>query len=221
MSAALQEWIEEHFAREDESLRAIRRHMTEEGYPEIQLPPITARTVQLLLRLAGARRVLEVGTLAGYSALWIARALPAGGKLITVERDPERVAAAGRLLAAAGVGDRVEVVEEEAGAFLDRMVQGAGSSGGTFDAVFLDADKEALPRYLEAAAHLLPPGGLLLVDNALWKGRVVDLEARDEATEAVRAMARQVAEDPAWDGTILPTGDGLLVAVRADAAGGA
>jgi caffeoyl-CoA O-methyltransferase len=206
---ALEDWIEGHFAREDESLRAIRREMTEGGYPEIQLPPITARTLQLLLRLVGAHRVLEVGTLAGYSALWIVRALPPGGTLTTVERSPERAAKARQLLDDAGVGDQVEVVVGEAAAVLADV-----AGDGAFDAVFLDADKEGLPEYLDQAARILSPGGLLLVDNALWKGRVVDPEARDEATEAVRAMARMVAADPAWDGSILPTGDGLLVALR-------
>jgi caffeoyl-CoA O-methyltransferase len=212
---ALEDWIEGHFAREDDSLRAIRREMTEGGYPEIQLPPITARTVQLLLRLVGARRVLEVGTLAGYSALWIIRALPPGGTLTTVERSPERAATARRLLAEAGAGDRVEVVEGEADAVLAGV-----AGGGTFDALFLDADKEGLPGYLDHAARILAPGGLLLVDNALWKGKVLDAEARDEATEAVRAMARKIAADPGWDGSILPTGDGLLVALRQGPEGG-
>ncbi|TVR56390.1 MAG: O-methyltransferase [Gemmatimonadales bacterium] len=209
MKDAVEGWIEGHFAQEDESLRAIRREMTEGGYPEIQLPPITARTLQLLLRLVGARRVLEVGTLAGYSALWIVRALPPGGTLTTVERSPERAAKARQLLAEAGVGDRVEVVEGEAAAVLAGI-----AGGGPFDALFLDADKEGLPGYLDQAARILAPGGLLLVDNALWKGRVLDPEARDEATEAVRAMARKIAADPGWDGSILPTGDGLLVALR-------
>jgi predicted O-methyltransferase YrrM len=206
---ALESWIEGHFAQEDESLRAIRQEMDAGGYPEIQLPPITARTLQLLLRLVGARRVLEVGTLAGYSALWIVRALPPEGTVTTVERSPERAATARRLLAEAGVGDRVEVLEGEAAAVL------AGVAGaGNFDALFLDADKEGLPGYLDQAARILAPGGLLLVDNALWKGRVLDPQARDEATEAVRAMARKIAADPAWEGSILPTGDGLLVALR-------
>ncbi len=212
---ALERWIEEHFAPEDAGLRAIRAHMVSEGYPEIQLPPITARTVQILLGLVGARRVLEVGTLAGYSALWIARALPEDGLLTTVERDPERVKAARRLLEEAGVGGRVEVVEGEAGPTLRELARRVQEGDGTpFDAVFLDADKEGLPGYLEQAGRLLAPGGLLLVDNALWKGRVVDPEARDEATEAVRELARSVARGQEWDGTILPTGDGLLVAVR-------
>lgn len=209
MKEALEEWIEDHFAREDQDLRVIRQHMTDEGYPEIQLPPITARTIQLLLRLVRARRVLEVGTLAGYSALWIARSLPPGGKLVTVEKDPMRAAQARRLLAAAGVGDLVEVVEGDATAVLAGFEE-----SGVFDAIFLDADKEGLPDYLEEAGRLLVPGGLLLVDNALWEGRVLDPEARDEATEAVRGLARGVAEDPTWDGCILPTGDGLLVALR-------
>lgn len=219
MSERLEGWIEEHFAQEDDHLRAIRRYMAEEGYPEIQLPPITARTVQLLLRLSGARRVLEVGTLAGYSALWIARGLGPEGRLVSVEKDPERVAAARRLLAAAGVGPRVEVVEGEAGRFLDRMVAEVAAGGDAFDAVFLDADKEGLPRYLEAAARLLRAGGLLLVDNALWRGQVADPDVEDEPTRAVRELARRVAADPGWDGTILPTGDGLLVAIRAASPG--
>jgi predicted O-methyltransferase YrrM len=197
------------FAPEDPDLRRIREAMKDEGLPDIALPATTARTVQLLLRLIGARKVLEVGTLAGYSALWIARALPSDGRLTTIDRDPARSALAGRLLSRAGVSERVELKVGNAGELLRRM----GPEGG-WDAVFLDADKEGLPEYLTEARRLLRPGGLLLVDNALWKGKVVDPGASDEATVAIREALVTAAGDPALDATLLPVGDGLLVARR-------
>ncbi len=210
----LERYIEERFAREDSHLQEIRRAMEEGGLPTIQLPPVTARTVQLLLRTIGAKRVLEVGTLAGYSALWIARAFPAGpeggkGDLLTLEVDPERARLARRLLDRAGVGDEVEIRVGDALELLPAL-----GPDGSYDAVFLDADKEGIPTYLDEARRLLRPGGLLLVDNALWKGKVADPSDMEASTEAIRRSHDLLANDPGFDATILPVGDGLLVGIR-------
>lgn len=219
-SARAEAFIAELFAPEDEHLEAIRQTMAREGFPTIQLPRTTARTLQLLLGMIGARRVLEVGTLAGYSALWIARALEAvegtGGdgpaRLVTVEREPERLETALELLRRAGVGHLVEGRVGDAGPILASL-----GPDRSWDAVFLDADKEGLPAYVSEARRLLRPGGLLLVDNALWKGRVPDPQVSDAATEAIRTALRQVARDPGFDAVLLPVGDGLLVARRVEA----
>ncbi len=206
-------WIEERYAPEDEALLRIRSAIEGEGLPEIQLPPLTARTVQWLLERVGARRVLEVGTLAGYSALWIARVLPddpaEGEGLLTLEIDPDRAALARKLLDQAGVGHRVRVQVGDAAQALPEL-----GPDGSFDAVLLDADKEGLPKYLSEARRLLRPGGLLLVDNALWKGKVADPSETDAATEAIRRAHELVLGDPGFDATLLPVGDGLLAAVR-------
>lgn len=217
---AAEGFIAELFAPEDRHLRGIREAMEDRDLPTIQLPQTTARTVQLLLRMVGAHRVLEVGTLAGYSALWIARALrEASGEdrtgrsgdrlLLTVDRDPDRVRMALELLAEAGVGDLVEGRVGEASQILAEL----GPDGG-WDAVFLDADKEGLPGYVPQARRLLRTGGLLLVDNALWKGRVPDPANSEAATEAIREALRRVAGDPAFEAMLLPVGDGLLVALK-------
>jgi caffeoyl-CoA O-methyltransferase len=206
-----QEYIERLFAPQDAHLEAIREAMEREGLPEIQLPPITARTLQFLLGVVEARRVLEVGTLAGYSALWIARAFQASGqvsgRLVTLELDAGRARLARELLDRAGVGDRVEIRVGDAATLLPEL-----GPAGSFDAVFLDADKEGIPRYVEEARRLLRPGGLLLVDNALWKGKVPDPSETDPATEAIRESHRVLAADPDFDAMLLPVGDGLLVA---------
>lgn len=206
-------YVQRHFAVEDDALLRIRRVMEEEGLPAIQLPAVTARTIQLLLRAVGARRVLEVGTLAGYSALWIVRALSdeedAEGSLLTIEIDPDRATLARRMLEEAGVAERVEVRVGSALEVLSTL-----QPDGGFDAILLDADKEGLPAYLSEARRLLRVGGLLLVDNALWKGKVLDAAAQDEATEAIRTTHHLIAEDPSFDATLLTIGDGLLVALR-------
>lgn len=206
----LDRYVRHLFAREDDRLREIRRRADEAGLPRIQLPPATARAVQLLLRASGARRVVEVGTLAGYSAVWIARALPADGRLTTLELDPERAEVARRSVEAAGLAERVEVREGDA---VDTLAA-LGPDGG-WDAVFLDADKERYAAYLEEAARLLRPGGLLMADNAFWKGLVLAPESSsDERAMLIHDFNQRLAADPRFDATILPVGDGLAAAVR-------
>jgi caffeoyl-CoA O-methyltransferase len=207
--ARVEAYVEGLFAREDAALLEIRGAMARRELPTIQVPPTTGRLLQVLLRATGARRVLEVGTLGGYSALWMVRGLPREGRLLTLERDPERAALARDLLEAAGEADRVEVREGNA-----REILPALGPDGTFDALFLDADKPNLLFYLHQAERLLRPGGLLLVDNALWRGSVLDPGPGDPDTEALRAISREVAAGSPWTGTLVPVGDGVLVAVR-------
>jgi caffeoyl-CoA O-methyltransferase len=163
--------------------------------------------LQVLLRAVQARRVLEVGTLGGYSAIWMARALPADGRLVTIEAEPAHAAFARRFLERAGVADRVEVREGRALDVLPSL------DGERFDVVFLDADKEPLPTYLEWALRLLRPGGLVVADNALWGGRVVDRAADDPATNGVREFNRRLATDPRVTGIVVPTHDGVAIGV--------
>lgn len=205
----VERYVEELFAGEDEALRGIRVAMEGAELPTIQVPPATGRLLQVLLQAAGARRALEVGTLAGYSALWIVRGLTPDGSLLTLERDGERCDLARRHLDAAGVGSRVEIREGDARLLLPEVGPDA-----SFDAIFLDADKGNLGVYLREAERLLRGGGLLMVDNALWRGAVLDAGEDDPETRGLREITRAVAGDPAWTGTLLPVGDGLLVAVR-------
>ncbi len=204
---ALERYVERLFASEDQRLRAVREAADRAGMPRIQLPPVTARAVAVLLVASRARRVLEVGALGGYSALWIARALPSDGELTTLEIDPDRARVARRSLASAGVGERVRVLVGDAAESMGRM------DARSFDAVVLDADKERYSAYLEEAARLLRPDGLLLADNAFWSGRVLEADA-DETGAAIDRFNRRVAADPRFSATILPVGDGLLVAAR-------
>ena len=201
-------YVRKLFAPEDDHLRTIRARTDEAGMPRIQLPPATARVLQVLVRAAGARRVLEVGTLAGYSAVWIARALPAGGKLVTLELSPDHAAVARRSVADAGLSDKVEVRVGDA----VELVAALGPDG-SFDVVFLDADKERYSSYADEAARLLRPGGLLMADNAFWSGRVLDPSSGELAAQLDR-FNRRLASDTRFEATILPVGDGLMVAVR-------
>jgi len=211
MAAAVERYVQERFAQEDPLLERIREEMAHRGLPTIQVPAVTGAFLALMVRISRPGRVLEVGTLAGYSALWIARALPPEGHLLTLERNPEHAQLARSLLARDPAGARVEVREGEAG----ELLPGLEPDGG-FQMVFVDADKERLPFYLEEAARLLSPGGLLLVDNVLWRGAVLE-EAPEEdgATRAIQAFNDAVARDHRFtSATIVPVGDGVLVAVR-------
>jgi caffeoyl-CoA O-methyltransferase len=175
-----------------------------EGVPAIMVGPSEGKLLQLLCRLAGVRRAVEVGTLVGYSAIQIARALPDGGRLWTIEYEPRHAELARGNLAAAGVADRVTV---EVGAGVDLLPR--LEAHGPFDAMFVDADKISYPIYGAWAARHLRPGGLILGDNAFLFGELMDDSDRGRA---MRAFHEQVARD--FDSVCIPTGDGLVLGIK-------
>jgi len=186
----------------------IREELAARGLPEIQVSPLEGRLLAVLAASAGATRLLEVGTLGGTSALWLTSLLPGHARLITLEKDPAHADLAREAFRRAGEQERIEIREGEARETLESL-----PGEPPFDLVFIDADKTGYPRYLEASTALLRPGGLLLADNTFWKGRAAaEPEPGDDATSAIRAFNRTVAEDPRFEGVIVPIRDGLTVA---------
>ncbi len=207
MSDRAGDYIAGLFSAEDEVLAALREEADRTGLPPIAISTDEGRLLQVLLTAIGARRVLEVGTLGGYSAICMARALPPGGRLLSIEIEEKHAAFARRYVDRAGLTERVEIRVGRALEVLPAL------DGERFDAVFLDADKEPLPNYFEWALRLVRPGGLIIGDNALWGGRVYDDADADERTRGVREFNRRMATDPRVLGIIVPTHDGVAVAV--------
>lgn len=176
------------------------------GMPEIQLGPAEGRLLELLLRLVGARKVVEIGTLAGYSALWMARALPEGGRLWTIEADPRHAGVAAEVIGEAGMGDRITLLKGDAAELLPKL-----SDSGPFCAVFIDADKARYDLYGRWATENLREGGLLIGDNAYLFGRL--LEESDDA-RAMRSFHEEMAQS--YRSVCIPTPDGLAVGMRVD-----
>lgn len=195
------------FASEDDVLRDLRREIRESDLPEIQISPEEGRLLQFLVRSVGARRVLELGTLGGYSAIWMARALPAGGRLLTVEREEARAELARRYLLRAGLEEVVEVLVGEAKAILEQL-----SGGEPFDAVFIDADKESYPDYLNWCRDNVRAGGLVIADNAFKSGSVVE-DSDDPGVCGIQEYNRRIAEDPGLTSIIIPMRDGVAVSL--------
>ena len=217
----LARYVEDLFTEEGPVLEELRTAITEEGLPEIYISPEVGKALQVLLAAIGARRVLEIGTLGGYSALWMARALPADGRLVTLEIDPDRAEFARRFIAKAGMAGVVEVREGDARKVLAAMVAaragdagsgGADERGEPFDAVFIDADKESYVEYLDRSLQLVRPGGLILADNAFRDGRILD-DDPDEATRGVLDYNERAASEDRLTSTILPIRDGVVVSV--------
>jgi predicted O-methyltransferase YrrM len=195
------------FAREIDALRAIRAEHKTYDIPEINVSPDEGAILQLLIRAVGARSVLEVGTLGGYSGVWLAMGIPPDGRLVTIEGSEKHAAFARRSFERAGVAGRVELLVGDA---LDLL----GTQTGPFDAVFLDADKAPLPRYFEEADRLLRPGGLLLCDNTFMEGRVADPDARESDVQGMRQFNSAVANERRFASAVIPVRDGLLVALK-------
>ena len=207
MSDRAGDYIVGLFGAEDELLASLREEADRTGLPPIAISADEGRLLQVLLTAVNARRVLEVGTLGGYSAICMARALPPGGRLVTIDIDARHADFARRYIARAGLADRIDV---RVGRALDLL---PAFDGERFDAVFLDADKEPLPTYFEWALRLVRPGGLIIGDNALWGGRVYESDENDDRTKAVREFNRRMATDPRVLSIIVPTHDGVAVAV--------
>jgi predicted O-methyltransferase YrrM len=196
--------------REPEVLARLRRETAAMPEASMQIAPEEGQLLALLAELVGARRTLDIGVFTGYSSLVVALALPADGRLVACDVNPEWTRIAERYWRAARVSHKIELrlgpAVETLGALL------AGSQAGTFDFAFIDADKGNYRRYYSLCLSLLRPGGLIAIDNALWKGKVADETEQDDDTRAIRALNAEVAGDPRVSMSLLPVGDGLLVA---------
>jgi 6-phosphogluconolactonase len=189
-------------APEDVALVDTRHAAATGGLPDIAVAPNQGKLLHLLAQSTGARRILEIGTLGGYSTLWLARALPAGGRLTTLEIDPAHAAVATDSLTRAGVDDVVDVLVGPATETLDGLV---ADGAEPYDFVFIDADKQSIPRYLQQTLSLTRPGSVVVVDNVVRGGAVVDEAHPDERVQGVRAMVELLTDHPRYDATVIQT----------------
>jgi predicted O-methyltransferase YrrM len=187
---------------EDEPLQAAQRDSDAEGLPHISVSPNQGKLLQLLARLQDARTVLEIGTLGGYSTIWLARALPADGRLITLEYDSHHADVARRNIAHAGL-DRI--AEVRVGPALESLPKLADENPPPFDLVFIDADKANNPHYVEWALRLTRTGSLIILDNVVRDGRVIDATSTDPSVLGTRAALELIAEHPRLEGTAIQT----------------
>lgn len=187
---------------EDEALVAARELGRERGLPPIEVAPNQGAFLALVARMAGARRVLELGTLAGYSTIWLARAVGAQGHVTTVELDPRHAEVAQENLARADVGERVEIA---VGPALDVLARLAESGTEPYDLVFLDADKANMAAYLELALRLTRSGSVIVGDNVVRRGAVVDPSSDDPSVQGSRAFLHALGNDPRLEATALQT----------------
>jgi predicted O-methyltransferase YrrM len=203
MPVRLYEYVEALYAQNDDVLEALLAEAQREGLPSIQVRPAVGKLLAVLVKLSGAIRVLEIGTLAGYSAIWLGRALPARGSLTSLEVSDLHAAVARRGIARAGLTGRVEVI---VGPALDtlRMLP----EDQPFDMVFIDADKGSYPLYLDHALRLTRAGGLIVADNVLRDGAVLDGTAADGTIRAIREYNERVAHNPRLEATIVLTQSG-------------
>jgi predicted O-methyltransferase YrrM len=212
---AVDDFLTELIARDDDALAAARRASDEAGLPSIAVSAPHGKFLGVLARAVGARRILEIGTLGGYSTIWLARGLAPGGRLVTLEYSPKHAEVARANLAHAGLADIVEV---RVGRALDTLPALAAEAPEPFDLVFVDADKAPYAQYLDWAVRLTRSGGLVVADNVVRQGRVLD-PGQDADVRGVRAFLEAMAADPRLDGTVLQTvgakgWDGFAVAVR-------
>lgn len=197
----------EEFIPETELTEQASRRGETLGCPPV-LPGVGS-ALRFLAAAVGAAHVVEVGTGAGVSGLWLLQGMAPDGVLTSIDTEPEHQRAAREAFTAAGIpGQRTRVIAGDAGQVLPRLTDGA------YDMVFVDADKPSYPVYAEQAVRLLRPGGVLAMDNMLWHDRVADPARRDETTTVLRDLGKSLREDERLVPALLPVGDGLFVAVR-------
>ncbi len=193
--------ITQLFAAEDEGLQYALAAAKEAGLPEIQISPIQGKFLQLLAAACQARKILEIGSLAGYSGIWLARSLPEGGRLITLEVNPHHAGVVRSSFARAGVDNRAEVRVGRALDLLPHL-----ESEAPFDLVFIDADKPPYPQYLDWALRLTRPGSIIVADNCIRRGAALH-ESNDEATAGLFEYNRRIASNPRLVSLALPMDD--------------
>ncbi|MEQ9499406.1 MAG: class I SAM-dependent methyltransferase [Deltaproteobacteria bacterium] len=196
--------------REHDVLRRLREETQAMEHARMQIAPEQGQFMRLLVELLGARRTIEVGTFTGYSALATALALPEDGKVIACDVSEEWTSIGRRYWEEAGVASKIDLRIGPANDTLDLLIAEGGA--GEFDFMFIDADKSGYPSYYEKGLTLLRKGGLIGIDNALWGGSIADASDTDADTEAIREIDRRVRDDDRVTSSLVPIGDGLLLA---------
>lgn len=204
LNEELYQYIAGIFAEEDDVLRNVVKDAESRDFPMIQVSPDLGKFLYLLVKMVKAGNALEIGTLAGYSSIWIARALPAGGRLITLEVSAPHAETAKTNFRQAGLEEKIELKLGNAMDSLEKL------KNEKFDFVFIDADKTGYPDYFDKVMLMVNRGGIVAADNTLRKGQVI-LDYRDEGTEAIKVYNKKVANDPRVESLLVPISDGLTI----------
>jgi predicted O-methyltransferase YrrM len=202
LATQVDEYFEGLLVRSDPILEAALGAGLAAGMPQIQVSPTQGKFLHLLARIQGARRILEVGTLAGYSTIWLGRALPPDGRLVSLELNPRHAEVARANLRRAGLDTIAEVLVGQA---VDSLAALVDESVEPFDLVFIDADKERNPDYVTWALRLSRPGSVIVADNVVRQGRVVDAENPDPNITGTRRMFEMIAQEPRLESTAVQT----------------
>ena len=210
LTPKLQDYILSVSSRETKLMARLREETAKMPGAGMQIPPIQGQLLAFLVSLIGARRGIEIGTFTGYSALWVASALPADGKLICCDVNEKTTSVARRYWKEAGVDNKIELRLAPALDTLKALLASGGA--GTFDYVFIDADKENYDAYYERSLELVHTGGLIVFDNMLWGGAVADGRKRDVDTLALKAINAKLHNDKRIDLSLLYIGDGITLA---------
>ncbi len=189
-------------APSDEILDAVLAANEQAGLPAIGVSPLQGKFLEVLVRICGARRILEIGTLGGYSTIWMARALAEGGRIVTLEFDPHHAEVAGANLSRAGVAERVDL---RVGLAIESLPKLMGTADAPFDLIFIDADKESYAEYLDWSLKLSRPGTVIVADNVVRDGKVVDPECDDPRVQGIRRFAARLAAEPRLSSTAMQT----------------
>jgi len=196
------DYFRENLLDRDPALEATLAASREAGLPDIAVSPTQGKLLNLLARVQGARNILEIGTLGGYSTLWMAKALPPGGRLVTLEADPRHAEVARANLARAGYGNQVQV---RLGPALDTLPELEREGAGPFDLAFIDADKRSNPDYFAWALKLSRRGGLIIVDNVVRGGKVLDDASEDPDVQGVRRLVSMMGRETRVAATAIQT----------------
>lgn len=205
ISEELHQYILDTFVHEDDLLRSLPADAEKLGIPQIHISPEQGTMLQLLMRMIGARRVLEVGSLFGYSAIWMARALPPGGKLVTVELEAKHAEATRANAARAGLQDKIDVRQGDGAVILPQL-----AAEGPFDMAFIDADKAGYVNYIDHALKLVRKGGLIIGDNASAAGEAWRKDG-SEFSRHIRTFNQRMASEPRLFSLLIPIADGMCV----------
>jgi predicted O-methyltransferase YrrM len=212
---AVDQYISTNLIPADPALEAALQANAEAKLPTIDVAPNQGKFLHLLARIQGAKRILEIGTLGGYSTIWMARALPPQGKLITLEVNPHHAEVAASNIARAGL---TSLVEQRVGPALDSLAQLHAEDAAPFDFIFIDADKPNNPNYVDWAIRLSRPGTVIITDNVIREGAIIEADSTDPAVQGTRHLFEKLANDPRLDATALQTvgcktHDGFILAL--------